>query len=91
MAQKRNDNGAQYVDRTQILARLQVVLRDFFNDPELEVTETTSAEDIPDWDSLANVNLILAVEREFGCQFDTDEIGEFQNIGDMTASILAKI
>lgn len=79
------------MDRKQTLARLQVVLRDFFNDPELDVSETTNAEDIPDWDSLANVNLVLAVEREFGCQFDTDEIAEFKNIGDMISSILAKV
>lgn len=79
------------MDRKQTLARLQVVLRDFFNDPEIEVSEATNAEDIPDWDSLANVNLVLAVEREFGCQFDTDEIAEFKNIGDMISSILAKV
>lgn len=78
------------MDRNETLARLKPVVRDFFNDPDLEITEETNAEDIPDWDSLANVNLILAVERELGCRFDTEEINEFQNLGDMITSILAK-
>lgn len=78
------------MDRNEILSRLAPVVRDFFNDPSLNITEKTNAEDIPDWDSLANVNLILAVERELGCRFDTEEINEFDNLGDMITSIQSK-
>ncbi|GIK47445.1 MAG: acyl carrier protein [Hyphomonadaceae bacterium] len=78
------------MNRNEVLARLQPMFRDFFNDDGLVISEQTNAEDIPDWDSLANVNLVLAVERELGIQFDTEEITEFQNVGDMITSILGK-
>lgn len=78
------------MDRKDVLARLQPIFRDFFMDEGLEISEQTNAEDIPDWDSLANVNLVLAVERELSVQFDTEEITAFQNVGDMISSILEK-
>ena len=78
------------MNRSDVLARLQPLFRDLFEDADLEISEQTNAEDIPDWDSLANVNLVLAVERELNVQFDTEEITAFQNVGDMITSILEK-
>ena len=45
--------------------RLQEIFRDIFDDEELIIREDMSANDIEDWDSLAQINLIIAIEKEF--------------------------
>ena len=41
----------------------------------------TSAKDVPSWDSLANIRLILAIESKFNVRFTTGEVAHFENIG----------
>jgi len=59
--------------------------------PVEEITEDSSSETIPNWDSLAHLNLVLAFEEEFKVSFSTDEIlrmMSFQNIVDLISSKL---
>ena len=44
--------------------RLQDVFRDVFDDPGLVLTDTTTAADIPDWDSLQHVTLLFRIEDD---------------------------
>ena len=67
----------------ETLLRIQQIFRDVFDDPELEVTEQTSARDIPAWDSLATIGLIFALEQEFQIKFALGEIQELKCVGDM--------
>ena len=46
-----------------VLQRLQEIFRDVFDDEEIILTHETTAKDIEDWDSLAHINLILAIRR----------------------------
>ena len=70
--------------------RLEFVVRLLFNDESIVLTDETTAHDIPGWDSLANVNLMFAVEQEFGIQFSDEEFGQFANIGALKAQIARK-
>ena len=54
-----------------------------FSQPDLRVTAATSAKDVPNWDSMSNLFLIDALEREFGLKFKLDEIINAQNVGDL--------
>jgi acyl carrier protein len=72
------------------LPRLRAVFQDVFDDPRLVVTATTTAADVPAWDSLANINLIFAIEREFNVKFALAEIQEIDNVGEMLTSIRKK-
>lgn len=38
-----------------------------------EIDENMSSDSIPEWDSLKQMNLIVALEDEFQIQFDEDE------------------
>ena len=38
---------------------------------------------MPEWDSVAQVNLVLAVELEFSFRFTTDEITQIRCVGDL--------
>jgi acyl carrier protein len=70
--------------------RLQNIFQDVFDDRGLRITEKTTASDIPEWDSLTNINLIFAIEREFHIRFALGEIQELDNVGQMVALIQKK-
>jgi acyl carrier protein len=70
--------------------RVEEIVRTMFNDDRIELTDETTAADIPGWDSLANVNLMFAIEQEFDVRFDDDEFGGFANIGELKERLAAK-
>lgn len=71
--------------------RIQAIARDAFDDDGLVLTDSTSAEDVPGWDSLAHVNFMYAVEEEFDVQFDEDEFAGYANIGELKQILSAKV
>lgn len=70
-----------------ILEKIQPIFRDIFDDDELSVTETTVAADVEDWDSFAQMQIVMGIEDMFGIRFSTDEVTEFQNVGDVIKAI----
>ena len=73
-----------------LLPRLETIFKDVFDNPELTITAKTTANDIPGWDSLSNINLIFAIEREFNVKFALGEIQELNNVGEMISLIEKK-
>lgn len=70
--------------------KLTDVFRTVFNMPDLILRDDLSARDVPSWDSFNHVNLIIAIELEFGVRFSTDEIASLQNVGDLKALLRQK-
>lgn len=75
------------MNNNEILTRLNEVFRDVFGDSSLSVNENTTSADIEDWDSLEHINLIAAVENEFGLRFKMREVSGMKNVGEMLAII----
>jgi acyl carrier protein len=75
------------MNNNEILPRLNEVFRDVFGDSSLNVNENTTSADIEDWDSLEHINLIAAVENEFGLRFKMREVSGMKNVGEMIAII----
>ncbi len=71
----------------KIYSTLTTVFREVFFNDELTITETTSALDIPSWDSLQNINLIIAVENRFAVKLTSREIESLKNVGDLVSTI----
>ena len=67
------------------------IFRTVFSDPKLVVSEMTSASDIVDWDSLAQIRLLMTMEQNFEIQFSLDEVEDLQNLGEIIELILKKI
>jgi acyl carrier protein len=65
----------------QILAALTQILRDLLLDDSIALTMTTRRDDVPNWDSLAYISFMVAVETEFGVKFNVAEIESFENVG----------
>ena len=77
--------------KEQILADVQDIFRDVFDEEELVIKDETNADDIEDWDSLAQVRLTVAIEKKFGIKFDFGELTALHNVGEMLDLIGKKI
>lgn len=73
--------------KNEIFEKLNEVFRDVFDDNSIVVTETTTAKDIKDWDSLMHITLISAVEDAFDVKFDMKTVVSMKNVGEMAAII----
>lgn len=71
------------MSREEIFEIVQDIFRDVFDDDELEIVDSTNAEDIEDWDSLEHINLIINMEKKFSLKFNLKEVGELKNVGEM--------
>ncbi len=79
------------MNREEIFGKLNGVFRDVFDDEDITVTETTSADDIEDWDSLSHINLVVAVEKEFSIKFSMGETTKLKNVGEMVDIIIQRM
>ncbi len=73
-----------------IIAELTPVFQDVLDEPDLVLTPQTQAADVPGWDSVAHITLVVALEQKFGIRFQTAEIEELRNVGDLARLIAHK-
>jgi acyl carrier protein len=73
-----------------ILDKLTELFKDFFDEDSIKLNYKSTADDIEDWDSLAQVGIILSIEKEFGIKFNSLEVGKLENVGAMVNLILSK-
>jgi acyl carrier protein len=71
--------------------RLTKVFRMVFQDDAIELAPSTTSDDIEGWDSLSHINLLIAIEIEFGIEFKQNEIQAFANVGELEKRIEEKI
>ena len=79
------------MNREELFIKLNEVFRDVFDDDDITVTDATTADDIEDWDSLEHINLLAAVEQEFGMKFNMGQVVSMKNVGEMADIILANL
>jgi acyl carrier protein len=75
----------------EIYKQLTEVFRDLFDDESLTLSPETTARDIPGWNSLMHVNVILAVESRFGVKFRTSEIEAMHDVGHLAELLELKL
>ncbi len=74
----------------QIIEQVNNIFISVFDDKTIKLTPDTSADDIDDWDSLTHIQLIVATEKHFNIKFDSSEILNFKNVGDMCERIISR-
>lgn len=67
--------------REQIVSELTAIFQRVFDDDSIRLTDDMKASDIPEWDSLNHLKLIIAAEKQFGIRFHAGEISGFANVG----------
>ncbi len=80
------------MERTEILKKLNEIFIDVMDlDEDFVLTEDMTADDIEEWDSLSHIQLMVAIEKNFGIKFTAKEILEWEDVHDCVDSIEAKL
>jgi acyl carrier protein len=74
----------------EIYQQLTEVFRDVFGRDDMELTPELSAKDVMGWDSFKQIEIMIAVEEQYGVKFRTRELESLQNVGDLVRAVLAK-
>lgn len=76
-----------------VLSRMQQVLSEVLDLDDVILRDDMTLMDpqLPEWDSLANVDFMLGLEKEFSIEFSTDEINQVRSIADLRKRIESKI
>lgn len=77
--------------RQKLYDRLNRVFQEVFEDDDIKITNDTTANDIEGWDSLMQITLVVAIEKEFSIRLNAAEVGKLENVGAMLKLIEAKI
>ncbi len=73
-----------------VWAELTDIVRSVLDDPCVTLTETTTADEVPGWDSMAHIAVIVETECRFGITFAATEIDALRRVGDLARLIEAK-
>ncbi len=67
----------------EIFDGVQEIFRTVFDDDEIVLTREMTADDIEDWDSLEQINLLVAIEKKFSIKFKLEDVKNLPNVGAM--------
>ena len=76
------------MNQAEIIAQLQTIFDNVFLEPVV-LTPEISARDVPEWDSLTHISLLVAVEKAFNVRFRVGEVENAKNVGEF-ASLIRK-
>ena len=77
------------MNQTEVIAKLQTIFDNVFLEP-VELTPSLSAKDVPEWDSLMHISLMVAVEKAFSVRFRVGEVENTHNVGEFADLILKR-
>jgi acyl carrier protein len=87
----KNNDFKEKIMREEVVKRTQDIFRDIFNEPTLVISDSMSARNIGQWDSLNHINLLSAIQQEFAIKFALTELQSLNNVGAIIDLILKKI
>lgn len=73
-----------------ISERLKKTILNVLELDDFEFTEETRADEVPGWDSLSHVNVIVAVEKEYDVRFKSVEVLRLKNVNDLQKLVDSK-
>jgi len=78
------------MDRDGVIHDLTPIFQDVLDLPDLQLTSASNAHSVEGWDSLAHVNLLVAIEQHYNIKFALGELQGLKNVGEMADLILTK-
>jgi acyl carrier protein len=79
------------MDSATIIREIQPIFRDVLDIPDLQLTRQSNASNVEGWDSLAHVNLVMAIEKRYKIKIALGELQDLKNVGEMADLIQKKI
>lgn len=77
--------------RDEVRSKLKPIFESVLDIDDLDLRDDFSAGDIPEWDSLSHVRLIVTIERQFKIKFSNSEIEGLKNVGDLISLVMTKV
>lgn len=77
------------MNQADVIANLQDIFDDLLLDPT-ELKPETTAKDVPEWDSLMHISILVAVEKEFDVRFRVGEVEKTKNVGEFADLIILR-
>lgn len=75
----------------QVITEVTAIFRDVLDKDSIQLKYETTANDVPDWDSLSHIELVVAVEKHFKIRFNFADLQKFKNVGEMCDNIVLKL
>jgi acyl carrier protein len=72
------------------LAELSDVVRGVLRNDDIDLTSSTRFEDLPNWDSMDLISVMVEAECRFGLLFTPEEIERIHTAGDLQRMIAVK-
>lgn len=74
-----------------VLKQFNEIFIDVLDEEDIEINESTTADDVDEWDSLTHIQLVVAIEKHFKVKFTTSEIESYSNVGEMCKGVMQKL
>jgi acyl carrier protein len=78
------------MDRNEILKQLNDIFIEVLDHEEIVISESTTAADVEEWDSLNHIMLVVEIENHFEIKFKSNAILSWKNVGQMMDTIIEK-
>ena len=76
---------------TEILEHVAKIIHEALpKSASVPIALTTTAADVPGWDSLAHVKIILGVEKAFKIRIRTTEMAKLDNVGALVELVMSR-
>ena len=76
--------------QADVIQAIQPLFRDVLDQPDLLLTADSNASNVDDWDSLAHINIVMAIERHYKVKLALGELQGLKNVGEMAELIIRK-
>ena len=74
-----------------MLDQIRDVIQDVLDCDDLELTLETRPDQVEDWDSMAQIQILVAIENEFGIKFSLEESLGISCVGDIVEVLERKV
>ena len=78
------------MNQAEVIAKLQGIFDTVFLEPVV-LTPALTAKDVPEWDSLVHISLVVTLEKAFGVRFRVGEVETTRNVGEFADLILKRM
>jgi acyl carrier protein len=73
-----------------VLDQVRSIAGDVLHVPAAKLSAESAPESIESWDSVQHLNLVLALESQFGIEFEPEEIDQMKSIGKIASLVERK-
>ena len=71
--------------------KIKDAFREAMDNDDLEIELTDTFRDYEDWDSLAYLSMIAALDEEFGVEIENEEFEKLETVQDLLDAVKAKL